>query len=216
MTAMTTIIIVEKTGTLKELKIKNFKEEDLYKKCNYRKNIDFEKRTIWNKKDFKVELWAKNDGKANMENKYDFPPPVDNDLFFGSCALVAYKNKQLVDLTKETWSKMYEYLFGGFEDLSVTAQEDFEEQDELDDVHPSLKTKAGYLKDGFIVDTNSEEEDMEENSESEEEESVSEVENSEDEENSDGEMSEYSEEESDEEGSDSELSKEDYCYSDED
>ena len=213
---MTTIIIVEKTGTLKELKIKNFKEEDLYKKCNYRKNIDFEKRTIWNKKDFKVELWAKNDGKANMENKYDFPPPVDNDLFFGSCALVAYKNKQLVDLTKETWSKMYEYLFGGFEDLSVTAQEDFEEQDELDDVHPSLKTKAGYLKDGFIVDTNSEEEDMEENSESEEEELVSDIDNSEDEDNSDGEMSEYSEEESDEEGSDSELSKEDYCYSDED
>ena len=43
-----TILIVQKGGTIKELQIKNFNTEDLYKKCNFRKNQDFDKRTKWN------------------------------------------------------------------------------------------------------------------------------------------------------------------------
>ena len=33
-----TIVIVEKTGTLKSLSIKDFKVEDLYKKCGFKKS----------------------------------------------------------------------------------------------------------------------------------------------------------------------------------
>ena len=137
---------------------------------------------------------------------------VDNELFFGNCALVAYKNNELDSLNKEQWNKIYEHLFGGFEDLSITAQDDFYEEDELDDIDPALKTKAGYLKDGFIVDTNSEDEDKEDKEESEEEDDEEESE----EEMSNSETSDYTEEESEEEEMNSELSKEDYSYSDED
>ena len=42
------IIIVEKTGTLKSLSIKDFKEDELYKKCGFKKPEDFVKQTELN------------------------------------------------------------------------------------------------------------------------------------------------------------------------
>lgn len=156
------IIIVERTGTLKLLSIKDFKEEELFKKCGFKKAEDFLKQTEWNvkydSKKYYIQVFAKTDGRANSENKYDFPPPIDNKLFFGCCAIVAYlKNsdgtKMYTNLSLQIWNKMYEKLFGGFEDLAVTAAEDENEEDELANVPKEKKTKQGYLKDGFVVDS---------------------------------------------------------------
>jgi hypothetical protein len=120
-------IIVEKVGSLKSVIIKDYKEEELYKKCGFKKPDGFEKQTEWglkmDGKKYIIALYAKTEGKANTENKYDFPPPVDSTLFFGNCLLVANlknvdKILELVSLSLEQWNKMYEKLFGGFEDLS--------------------------------------------------------------------------------------------------
>jgi hypothetical protein len=174
------IIIVEKGGSLKELTIKDYVEADLYKKCGFKKPDGFKKETEWaTKVDGKkhvVSVYGKTDGKANMENKYDFPPPVDNTLFFGSCALVASLKQDdgqlvLTNLSQPLWLKIYEKLFGGFEDLAATCQEDEEEEDELDNVPASKKTKNGYLKDGFVVDSDGDEDDYD-NSSLEESESL--------------------------------------------
>lgn len=210
------IIIVEKSGTLKCLSIKDFKEEELYKKCGFKKGDDFIKQTEWNTKfDGKkivVQVFAKTDGRANSENKYDFPPPIDNKLFFGSCAIIASiknetGNKTYVDLTIPLWAKIYEKLFGGFEDLAVAALEDEEEEDELANVPKEKKTKQGYLKDGFVVDSS----DAEENSTSNSEESLNDDEETEEDElaledDDDGEIIL--------EDIGSELSEEEYDYSD--
>ena len=156
------IIIVERTGTLKLLSIKDFKEEELFKKCGFKKSEDFLKQTEWNvkydSKKYYIQVFAKTDGRANSENKYDFPPPIDNKLFFGCCAIVAYlKNsdgtKLYTNLSLQIWNKIYEKLFGGFEDLAATAAEDENEEDELANVPKEKKTKQGYLKDGFVVDS---------------------------------------------------------------
>lgn len=154
------VIIVEKTGQLKELKIKEYNEAELYKKCGFKKADDFVKHTTWDVKcdgqKYKISLYGKADGKANNENKYDFPPPVDNVLFFGNCVLVGEEN-----LTINLWNKIYAKLFGGFEDL---VDEPLSEDDEEDAA--CKKTKHGYKKDGFVVDSGSEEEeDDEDNSE---------------------------------------------------
>jgi hypothetical protein len=160
------VIIVEKGGSLKSLTIKDYKEEDLYKKCGFKKPDGFSKQTEWgiklDGKKFVVALFAKTEGKANTENKYDFPPPVDTILFFGSCLLVSSIKKDdgsfgIVSLSVEQWDKMYEKLFGGFEDLTATCAEDEAEEDELDNIPASKKTKQGYLKDGFVVDSDSDE-----------------------------------------------------------
>ena len=164
------IIIVEKCGTLKSLAIKDFKLEELYKKCGFKKADDFTKQAEWNAKyedkKYFIEVYGKTDGRANSENKYDFPPPIDNTLFFGSCALIAYlksdnSSKVYIDLILPLWKKMYEKLFGGFEDLAATAKEDEEEEDELANVPKEKKTKQGYLKDGFVVDSSDTEESEE-------------------------------------------------------
>ena len=156
------MIVVEKFGTLKQTIMKKFSEDDLYKKCGFKKDNGFSKQTEWSitldKIKYIVELYGKTDGKANMENKYDFPPPVDTTLFFGACVLVCKtaKDKSVCNLTTEMWDKMYEKLFGGFEDLSATAHEDENEVDELASLPSSYKTKSGYLKDGFIVEDDDE------------------------------------------------------------
>ena len=160
------VIIVEKNGNLKSLAIKDFKEEELFKKCGFKKEDGFVKQVDWNVKynsnKYIVSVYAKSEGRANLENKYDFPPPIDTKLFFGNCVIVAKikcdTNTNYTNLTLEMWEKMYEKLFGGFEDLGVTAVEDEEEIDELADVPKDKKTKQGYLKDGFVVDSDGEDE----------------------------------------------------------
>jgi hypothetical protein len=162
-----TIIIVEKGGSLKSLSIKDFKLEELFKKCGFKKGEDFIKQVEWNAKyegeKYFIEVYAKTEGRANSENKYDFPPPIDTKLFFGSCAILAYTkktdgSKHYTDLSLPLWNKIYEKLFGGFEDLAATAKEDEEEEDELANVPKEKKTKQGYLKDGFVVDSSDTEE----------------------------------------------------------
>jgi hypothetical protein len=210
------IIIVERLGSLKMLSIKDFKQEDLYKKCGFKKGEDFNKQTEWSVKisgtKYIIQLYAKTDGRANSENKYDFPPPVDTKLFYGSCALVGQiKNadgtKVLTNLTLGTWNKIYEKLFGGFEDLVATAKEDEEEEDELANVPKEKKTKQGYLKDGFVVDSSDTEENSEPDSESDD---IDDDEEDDENEN----VSEKDDDDLELEDIGSELSEESYDYDD--
>jgi hypothetical protein len=176
------IIIIEKTGIVKSLSIKQFNIEELYKKCGFKKSSDFIKHVEWSVKHEEqklfIEVYAKTDGRANSENKYDFPPPIDNKLFFGSCAVLAYcktpdKKKIYINLSLPMWNKIYENLFGGFEDLSSTALADELEEDELDKVPSKYKTKQGYLKDGFVVDDDNS--DIDEDSSVNEKEEINEL-----------------------------------------
>lgn len=165
-----TIIIVDKGSSLKPLTIKDYKEEDLYKKCGFKKADGFGLQVEWPVKldgqRYVVSMYGKTDGKANMENKYDWPPPVDNVLYFGSCCLVGMirddsNNRTLIHLTVDLWNKIYEKLFGGFEDLALTGDDDEDEEDELEKMPAAMKTKkGGYLKDGFVVDSSDTEEDI--------------------------------------------------------
>jgi len=176
----TKIIIVSKTGSLSESIVETKTEATLdeltlllAKKCGNKKSDGFScyhtyKYKNKNKKKtdkgtassaaaaapvIYVDVWCKTDGRAGQENKYELPPPIDEIIFFGNIALVARIDKQTAcDLSIELWNKIYEKLFGGFEDLAATAQEDENEIDELAFVPASKKTANGYLKDGFVVD----------------------------------------------------------------
>ena len=163
MTTTLSVIIVEKNASLKSYNIKDYKEDELYKKCGFKKIDGFKKQTDWivkyDGKKYIVSMYGKLEGKANTENKYDFPPPIDTKLFFGNCLLLAKvmddkNNVVCVSLTIALWDKLYEKLFGGFEDLNTDHMEEYDDLDELDTVPISKKTKkGGYLKDGFVVDS---------------------------------------------------------------
>ena len=162
-------LVVEKNGELRETEIKldDVCKEELSKKCRFKKVDGFEKRTEWsysskhNENDndndnskIIIDMWGKDDGMANHENKYEFPPPIDHELYFGACMLIARDSKNnYVDLTEDKWNKIYEYLFGGFESLVGNDDDDEDEEDELESNPAKKKTRDGYLKDGFVVDS---------------------------------------------------------------
>jgi hypothetical protein len=162
---MPVILIIEKGSSIKELKVASYSEEELYKKAGFKSKEGFKKHTTWNvtidENQYSIALYGKDKGNAGRENKYDLPPPLDNTLFFGSLVLVNIDGT--ADLRKDEWKKIYEHLFGGFEDIEES-EEDDETDEDLDGVE---LTKDGYIKDGFIVDSG--EDEFEESEESEEE-----------------------------------------------
>jgi hypothetical protein len=170
--APVTILIVEKTGTIKESVIKSYDESELYKKAGFKTTDDFKLRSQWNvenvnDKSYSISVFGKITGRANQENKYDFPPPIDTVLFFGSCIIVNKdKTGNAVSIKEEEWESVYEYLFGGFEDIGDRDSD--EEDDDEDDDLP--RTKEGYVKDDFIVDDDEDEEEEDEEDEFEEDE----------------------------------------------
>jgi hypothetical protein len=168
-----TILIVEKSGNIKEQNIK-FDENDLYKKAGHSSQTGFKCYAEWNIEDlddksYNIFVYGKTTGRANSENKYEFPPPIDNTLFFGNCIIVNKHNNVPVSITCDEWDDIYEYLYGGFEDLG---DEDSEEDEDDDEGIPL--TKQGYAKDGFIVEDNEDEEEDDEyqDEDDEEEETV--------------------------------------------
>lgn len=162
---MTKFVLIDKSSNCKEIDVKNLKIEDLYKKCGYRKlTDDFNQIANWsvkiNGKNLNLKLYGKVKGKAGTENTTELPPPFDKELFFGTLALVNH-DKEFGNLTIEEWESAYEKLYGGFETLVDTVENDEEEEDELEDVSDSEKTKSGYLKDGFVVTTSDSNSDVE-------------------------------------------------------
>lgn len=205
---MTKIVLVEKTGNIKELNAKNLTKNDLYKKCGFRKSDGFEMRHQWEVKTddiHSVQVWARDSGRANTENKYELPPPIDSTLYFGTIAVVGLDSSgELKDMNKSQWEKVYEKLFGGFEEIGES--EDDDEEDELEHIPSELKTKVGgYMKDGFVVDG-----DESDDEEGEEEEDIIEAETG-----SDSDSDDYDDSEAEMlSDAGSELEEEEYLYSD--
>jgi hypothetical protein len=173
----TTIVIISKVGLLSECVVEPESETTLEeltillsKKCGYRNHNGFSCYHTYRYKNKRqlafnvsteevvpkyiyVDVWAKTEGRAGYENKYELPPPIDELIFYGNIALVArMDNETAIHLTTEVWNIIYEKLFGGFEDLAATALADENESDELDSIPSHKKTSSGYLKDGFVVD----------------------------------------------------------------
>jgi len=148
---MVKIIIVTKNTTIKESNVK-FDFKKIYKYAGLKKKTpSFSKIHTWVIENNFVSLFANIKGKAGNENKYEIPPPKDNDLFYGSLVLVYHSDKDLekgttLDLTTGDWKKYYDELYGGFEELNS------EETMSDDDIPEDMKTSSGYMKSSFVVD----------------------------------------------------------------
>jgi hypothetical protein len=165
-----TILVVDRSGSIKETTLKTYDESELYKKAGLKSAEGFKCYAEWNieelnDKSYSISVFGKTTGKANQENKYDFPPPIDSTLFFGSCIIVNKKDDKVVSIEEEEWDAIYDYLFGGFEDIG---DEDSEEEDDEDDGLP--RTKEGYVKDDFVVDDDEDDDEYDDEEEEEEEE----------------------------------------------
>jgi len=146
---MPSIVIIEKSGSLKS---RDADINDLYGTYG---SDEIVCAHSWSVKEKTLSIYGNTKGRANTENKYEFPPPIDNVLFFGKCFAVLYdETNKVVDLGKKEFTTIMENLYGGFHDLG---SEDEEEEEEDDKNLP--KNKYGYIEDGFVVNSDSEEED---------------------------------------------------------
>lgn len=222
-----TIVIIDKNGNSATKKVKDVKEYKLYSKCGFKNGNNFEKRNTFKVKGGYVFIYAKNNGRSNLVNKFEMPPPIDKELYFGNILVLKTSDKDdicHINYTSEEWEKDYEKLMGGFEDLNATEKDDDEEEDELANIPKDKLTKQGYLKDDFVVsndsdnDADDEQDDKEYNdkdnndSDEDDNEEDEEPEFDEDEEDTDQSKCESWSEEDDDEEEDymSELEEEDY------
>jgi len=153
-------ISVNKNGDVEEKQTRQpITSEKIYKLCNYKNSTGFEMlhnyplQSSENNDDINsiicYEVYGKRQGRANNENKYELPPPIDTELFFGNLCILKKENDTFVDLTFDEWSNVYESMFGGFEDI-----EHSDEERSMDsEIYSSDDyTKEGYHKDSFIVE----------------------------------------------------------------
>ena len=79
---MPVILIINKLGSVKELNIKDYDENHLYKKAGFKSDTDFRRHHRWdielNGEKMAISIYGKTSGRAGQENKYELPPPVDS------------------------------------------------------------------------------------------------------------------------------------------
>lgn len=162
---MTKTVLINKNGVGVEKQFRDIKHETIYKKCGFSNDTNFSLIHSFKCKDNYVHVFGKDKGKAGDVNKFEYPPPMDNTLYYGNMLLLATEEKELncdkiINYNIGDWRRDYDYLMGGFEDLEDSNGDD-DESDELDEYDDEQKTKNGYLKDDFVVD---DEDDDDENS----------------------------------------------------
>lgn len=163
---MSKLVIIEKSGSSKSVIYdpKNITsiEEFLCKKCGFKTLTDFKCVNSWtttfNNINYELKVFGKTKGKAGSENKYEFPPPIDNTLLFGNCIAVLYNEQnEIISMSEDEFNDIMEFLYGGFEDIGSSDSET-ESETESEEMDKPL-TKQGYVKDDFVV---SDDEEMDE------------------------------------------------------
>jgi|LakMenEpi03Aug12_release.lakeMendotaPanAssembly.Ray.scaffolds.fasta_scaffold195374_1 hypothetical protein len=136
-------IIIDKTGTIQEVFMKKFIEEDILKKCGFRKTDGFSCIYIWknilfNSVKYNIQLWGKERGKNNTQNIYIFPSPIiNNHVIYGKCALLCSSNNDdnnYIDLTKNIWINLHNILCDNINNAIDDADEADDEIDEIDEI----------------------------------------------------------------------------------
>ena len=111
------VIIVEKSGKLKPLCVKIYNESELYKRCGFKSNNNFQKRGEWsiNRDDmcYNIAVYGKNVGRSGFENNYSFPEPLNKVSIFGNCVLVMHSQNisnsetyTINSLTVDFWNSL--------------------------------------------------------------------------------------------------------------
>lgn len=114
-----TILVLNKSGLISEVLVRHFNEEELYKRCGFKKPTHFgaqyEYLVSYHSKQYLIGVYGKTEGKSNTENSYRFPAPLNTIGFHGSCALVCKEllpdeTTQLVSLSLTMWHYIYQEL----------------------------------------------------------------------------------------------------------
>ena len=92
-------IIIDKKN-INQINIKKLLEEELYKRCNFKNNNNFNKIKTWNfLNNCNIELWGKTEGLNNYKNQNEFLIK-ENLSVYGKCIFILKNNfNKLISLS---------------------------------------------------------------------------------------------------------------------
>jgi hypothetical protein len=160
---MPRVVVIDAKGNLAEKSAVDLNVHNLCKAGGHVPNARFAKRATWlataDQEKVSISLYARDAGRAGNENKYELPPPLDTPLYYGKMVVTGTHDDAPLDMSIALWTAVREKLFGGFEDLGSSSDASSEE-----DIPAELATKEGYMRDGFVVDDESDNSDEGEDS----------------------------------------------------
>ena len=108
--------ITVKNENIEKIKIKNISEENIYKKCNYKNNDDFEKIKEWPNNNNYIELWGKKNGRKGSENTNEL---LTNNIIDKTTILYGKSIFLMRDQEKKFISLQLDELNNFFSDLKL-------------------------------------------------------------------------------------------------
>ena len=167
-------IYVDIAGIPKEFKIQddtNLEELDINKfpthvlksigKGSISRECDFTYKP--EQEDITISIFCFTDGKERQINKYELPPPIDSEIYYGTMYALAHADNKLINMDLDLFNKFYENSFEGFEDLD--SQDSWSEED--DDENSDDRNFIAYEGSVSEYEEDSEEDDEEESRNSE-------------------------------------------------
>tara|TARA_B110000908_G_C10240255_1_gene445673 strand:+ start:1412 stop:2032 length:621 start_codon:yes stop_codon:yes gene_type:complete len=129
---MKKILIINKHGSISEKKINvtgiELDNLDIVKISAKLEGKEINRECDYEFNDLVISIYAFNEGHHSSVNKFDLPPPIDNNLYYNCIIVIAHKNKKIIDYNLKMFNEFYESAFGGFEDLNK--EDSWSEQEE--------------------------------------------------------------------------------------
>ncbi len=127
------VIVIEKAGTLRLTTMKEYSEQDLFKKCGFKSANGFEKLHSWQVNDsLVVSLYGKQTGKADALSEFAFPENMPVKTVYGNCVLVGSVPGSagvMYPLTLEVWEEIRPLVYQSAQDAAEKREESDDEEE---------------------------------------------------------------------------------------
>ena len=97
--------ILIQNNNINEIKVKNLTEDSIYKKCNFKNNIDFIKIKTWNYKNNIIELWGKNKGFSSSLSEFELFINNSVNVYGKSIFLMRSDEDKYISIDKENFAE---------------------------------------------------------------------------------------------------------------
>jgi len=115
------LLVINKEKNLK--KIKNISYDDLYKKCGFKTNENFEKLYEKNVENISYQYWSKKEGKESY--KYI----LNNITYYNKLLIIKTKNNEFQNITEEDYCNIFDNE-NSEEKYAINNKEEKEENEE--------------------------------------------------------------------------------------
>ena len=127
---MVLFIRINKDGDLSEENLDDM--DNLYKKCNLRKQEGFVKLYSYTYNDKDIELWGRNEGRNNIKNKFVFEFDKSISLY-GTCGVILKKKGNLENLTISQYNDICDILKSQNMNSNIVIEKNNEKDNNEDD-----------------------------------------------------------------------------------